>query len=124
MNKNHIFVYGTLKSSSWNHGLIQHCKKLCDHTVIGFELLENKIPFMIRTNNPEDRVRGEIYECDDRTVESMDRLEGHPDWYRREIVSRIPLNGLPVEVQGYTYISFISPQARHAKKDQEGVYYF
>jgi len=124
MNK--IFVYGTLKSGHHNHDLIGNSKQVAEMTVLGFKMYQRGIPYMIRTDNHEDKVLGEVYEVDDRTLKSLDQLEGHPNWYRREDVSVIKLDTdtYPVPVQGYVYIAYLPSSVMESKKNEQGAYVF
>jgi gamma-glutamylaminecyclotransferase len=35
---------------------------------------------------PVSQIQGELYQIDDITLDLLDDIEGHPDWYRREQV--------------------------------------
>ena len=101
-----IFVYGTLKKGYHNHRLLEGCELISDNFIVsGFKLFESGIPFMKRSNN-SDMVLGEVYSVDDKTLSRLDSLEGHPNWYRREIV-HTPFkdlsDDLQVIVEGYVY---------------------
>lgn len=43
------------------------------------------IPFVI-VSEPVSQISGELYEVDDQTLDKLDALEGHPNWYKREQV--------------------------------------
>ena len=113
-----IFVYGTLKKNSWNHGWLEDSTFVREQAVHGFKLFQSGIPYMIRTDNPEDRVLGEVYEVSEKTRGNIDRLEGHPDWYRREIVS-MDSDG---EIQGYVYHGYNSGNVQESEKNSNGWY--
>lgn len=85
----YVFVYGTLMQGLCNHGLL---------AVGGVRLLgpgrtkENMLmvvkgglPFVSRSL-PRCQVLGELYEVPSHVLAALDRLEGHPTWYRREEV--------------------------------------
>jgi gamma-glutamylaminecyclotransferase len=91
-----VFVYGTLKSPYWNHRLIEHGggKFLgVGMTKEKFLLFDGGIPYVINPPDPTVRlklgryfgqIKGEVYQVDDPTLAALDRLEGHPNGYRRE----------------------------------------
>jgi gamma-glutamylcyclotransferase (GGCT)/AIG2-like uncharacterized protein YtfP len=96
-----VFVYGTLKRGHYNHGRLAAARFVCDaKTVPGYRLFDvGYYPAMV-----EDRagisVYGEIFEVDDETLEDLDRLEGHPHYYRRQPIC---VEGFDRPVWGYLY---------------------
>ena len=114
-----IFVYGSLKKDYWNHRYLGDSKFVTKLNLMGYKLYTDGIPYMVKTAIPEDRVAGEIYEVDDDTLGLLDDLEGHPNWYKREIVSAHDLQ--PVEA--YVYYEYIAPRMKEAEK-REGAYVF
>ena len=76
-----IFVYGTLKTQFSNHRILEKCnyvKAMAPdielHNGPGFPFAKRGI----------GTTYGELYEVDDATLASLDALEGHPDFYKRE----------------------------------------
>jgi gamma-glutamylaminecyclotransferase len=98
-----VFVYGTLLAGEPNHGVLAGATRLADEarTEPAFELRDlGPFPGLVRGGS--HAVVGEVYEVDDVTLAALDRLEGHPRFYKR---SRISLDdGALVE----TYL--LSPQ--------------
>jgi gamma-glutamylcyclotransferase (GGCT)/AIG2-like uncharacterized protein YtfP len=96
-----VFFYGSLKRGHYNHGRLAAARFVCDaKTAPEYRLFDvGYYPAMV-----EDRagisIQGEIYEVDDATLASLDRLEGHPDYYRRE---RINVEGFDRPVWGYLF---------------------
>ena len=97
--EHNVFVYGTLRKSFWNHRLLRLSKfKGCYATKKHYKMTQNGcIPFVSKavetpTNlhkliSMRTRYRpvvGEVYTVDSRTLQSLDYLEGHPQWYKRE----------------------------------------
>lgn len=79
-----MFVYGTLMSGYGNNRLLRN------ETLIGpaktiekYELRARGIPY-VNKNNPISQIKGEVYEVSPEALPSLDSLEGHPRWYRRE----------------------------------------
>lgn len=83
-----VAVYGTLKKGFRNHPrLAQGQSKFVEtsHTGSGFSLFVDSLPFLTRRASGTG-CQIEIYEVSPETLESLDQLEGHPDFYRREIL--------------------------------------
>jgi len=79
-----VFVYGTLLRGEPNHRLLEGSRCLgIVRTEPRFTLLDlTYYPGLIR--NGKTAVTGELYAVDLVTLRSLDRLEGHPSFYRRE----------------------------------------
>ncbi len=80
----HVFVYGTLMTDQPNHRLLTRARRIGDaRTEPCFDLLDlGSFPGMTRGGSTS--VRGEVYDVDRETLAALDRLEGHPRFYRRE----------------------------------------
>lgn len=82
-----IFVYGTLKRGFHNHErfLTMSTFKGAFRTDQPYPLVVmGSLPFLLAPMDGKGfRVAGEVFEVDDRTLTNLDRLEGHPEWYRR-----------------------------------------
>jgi gamma-glutamylcyclotransferase (GGCT)/AIG2-like uncharacterized protein YtfP len=102
-----VFVYGTLRKGFSNHErFLNNSKCLGTYKTSQKYIMHSggSIPFVSKAPKkvPNDlsdfismrskfcKVLGEVYEVDDDTLLSLDRLEGHPTWYRRE---EIPIEG-------------------------------
>jgi len=90
-----VFVYGTLRKELGNHYLLQDSVYLgtgstLDHFVMLESSLGHSIPYVVKLNKTNKIlstiVEGEVYEVDDLTLANLDRLEGHPGWYKREYI--------------------------------------
>lgn len=81
-----VFVYGSLKRGFGNHGLLQ--QDGADFvreakTRPGFTMYSlGGFPGIIRTG--EGVISGEVFSVNERVLRHLDRLEGHPSFYRRE----------------------------------------
>lgn len=88
-------VYGTLSTGYWNSRLLDGHKSLGSTRVTGYKLYRGgypgSVPFASKTGNPEDVIVVELFEVNAHDFPStwvhVDSLEGHPDWYRREVVT-------------------------------------
>jgi gamma-glutamylaminecyclotransferase len=94
-NKILIAAYGTLRKGYGNSRLVDipsQTKWLgTGKTVKKYQMRASGIPYVNKT--PDTQIVVDIWEIDkDRHLPSVDRLEGHPEWYCREEVD-IELNG-------------------------------
>lgn len=82
-----MFVYGTLLEGQPNHRFLARARLLGEAmTKAEFELRDlGSYPALVPGG--EQAVRGEVYEVDEPTLASLDRLEGHPRFYRRSCVA-------------------------------------
>ena len=53
------------------------------------------------------KIMGEVYEVDKLTLNDLDMLEGHPNWYKRELilVSYVSLKGKMVNEKAWLYFN-------------------
>jgi len=84
-----VFVYGTLKSNKYNNSLLENSEFLGNGiTKDPFLLVHDSLPYLIKKNDHEysTTIKGEIYEVDDEIFKKIDKLEGHPYFYKRGCV--------------------------------------
>jgi gamma-glutamylaminecyclotransferase len=84
---NKLFVYGTLKKGFRNHRLLEGAKYLCDGFLSGYGMHSMGAYPAIRPSSDAPGVHGELYEITDDMLPSLDRLEGVPHLYTREVES-------------------------------------
>ncbi|MBV5329983.1 MAG: gamma-glutamylcyclotransferase [Chlorobium sp.] len=79
-----IFVYGTLKRGFSNHHFLMGSRFIgTGRTVEKYAMhTEGGIPFVVE-NEPVSYIYGELFSVDGAVLQSLDRLERHPTWYRR-----------------------------------------
>ena len=83
---NLIFVYGTLRSSGGNSGLLREARFLSSaKTADRYALYVGGIPYAVEEKG-ESSIVGELWEVDDDTFRRIDLLEGHPRWYVRKLI--------------------------------------
>lgn len=88
-NKVKMFVYGTLKSGYGNNILLQNERKIGNaETVDSYIMKAGGIPYVFK-DKKLSTIKGELWEVDKDTLPSIDRLEGHPNWYKREKINVI-----------------------------------
>lgn len=94
-NYTRVFVYGTLMRGQPNHFLMQNADN-GEAKYVGIGQLQDKrplviatpynIPFLLDVTGKGENVTGEVFDVDDKMLEVLDELEGHPDFYQREIL--------------------------------------
>lgn len=78
-----VFTYGTLKRGFPNHYFLRQARFAGQaRTVEPYALYADEFP-LVYPGASVSTIRGEVYEVDDNTLARLDRLEGHPDHYRR-----------------------------------------
>lgn len=91
-----IFVYGTLKRNQPNHYLMLNGNNGIAKFVTNGTTQEPfpmviatryNIPFLVDVPNVGNHIHGEIYEVDDKMVATLDELEGHPNYYLRQLIN-------------------------------------
>lgn len=90
-----VAVYGTLRKGQPNHFLLKNAAyietikipKLKMHDFGAFPFCTNK------DTTEQDTITAEIYHVDKQTLAALDRLEGHPSFYTRELVNCTNKNG-------------------------------
>jgi gamma-glutamylaminecyclotransferase len=88
----YIFVYGSLKTGFGNHWLLSE-KGLVGEgaTASGIVLhCDGGFPFAVRGDGV---AYGEVFQITSSILDDMDYLEGHPAWYKREMVEIALENG-------------------------------
>ena len=97
-----LFVYGTLRRGFENHEAY-----LQDAQFLGRAVTQNKyalflgdFPYLNKIPAVSSIV-GEIYRVDEQTLAHIDCLEGHPEEYRRELITVVTEQG--TEYSAWTY---------------------
>ena len=88
-----VFVYGTLKEGHGNHGYYLRGNPAVEYlgrcTITGPYLMHDTgfFPMVYEVSGVVDQpIVGEVYRIDHDTLDALDMLEGHPNWYRRHQV--------------------------------------
>ena len=78
-----VFVYGTLRKGRGNYGLLERSIFVGSAvTVRKYAMYVSGIPYVTELER-ETTIVGEVYEVDEFTLDRLDQLEGHPDFYER-----------------------------------------
>lgn len=100
--KNLVFVYGTLKEGHGNNCLLKdnNAVYMGDFkTLSGLSLYVAGLPYLVKRELGTG-AEGELYMVDDNTLSKLDNLEGHPSFYKRELIK---LQDYYFEVWAYIY---------------------
>lgn len=84
-NTHKVFVYGTLKKGKSNHRLLENAKYLGERTLWHYAIYDLG-PFPCILPRYSFSVKGELYLVTDEELQLLDRLEGHPEMYFRQLV--------------------------------------
>lgn len=83
-----IFVYGSLKTGYGNNRLLES-SEYCGQSITSsadFKMISlSSFPGVIHTENGF-HIFGELYRVNDKTLQSLDRLESNGSFYKRELV--------------------------------------
>ena len=86
----HVFVYGSLKEGHPNHGVLKGSTFIGRTYIQGdYTMLDlGYFPGVVNLSGAGDgRIFGEVYTVDLDGLNSLDILEGHPDYFKREHLS-------------------------------------
>ena len=81
-----VFVYGTLKRGHGNNRILEWGNS--DYkgkyvTDVPYPLFVDGLPYLLDREGAGKHVLGEVWNCDESTMKALDRLEGHPTFYKR-----------------------------------------
>jgi gamma-glutamylcyclotransferase (GGCT)/AIG2-like uncharacterized protein YtfP len=79
-----VFVYGTLRTGHGNWRGILAPYVGINATTKPEYTMRSWGGFPAVYDNGEHSITGELFYVEDDTLEQLDRLEGHPNWYKRE----------------------------------------
>lgn len=103
MNKHLVAVYGSLMSNHHNHDLLEDAQFIAKGQGMFHATMcaNGSFPYLT-VEEPDAKPFVEVYEVDDQDLKSLDALEGHPDWYKRELRSFMLDNG--EQTKAWVYI--------------------
>ena len=104
-----VAVYGSLKRGFGNHYLLSNRGLflgawLTDASYTMYDL--GAFPAVL--HGGDTSIVCEVYQIDEPTLEHLDRLEGHPEFYKRELV--------PTEIWGEVWLYVFVDQADIIKR--------
>jgi gamma-glutamylcyclotransferase (GGCT)/AIG2-like uncharacterized protein YtfP len=78
-----VFVYGSLKKGFYNHSLLKESTLVGPAVTAPEFTMYDLGSFPAITHEGTTSIKGEVYDVKERTLADLDRLEGHPFFYRR-----------------------------------------
>ena len=88
MKKNSlVFVYGTLRKGEVNDYLLNSASYLGHHTTEPHYKMVSLGSYPGVVKQGRTRIEGEVYDVDAETMTALDRLEGYPSDYTRELIA-------------------------------------
>lgn len=89
LETNYVAVYGTLKkgySNYWNY--LSGASSFVGRGTTNdkYPLVIKGLPYLINKKGAGHNVSVDVFRVTDRVFKNLDALEGHPNWYRRELV--------------------------------------
>ena len=102
LNRQYVFVYGTLLKGERNHSLIGESRLVDTATVSGYSMYDiGSFPAIVPG---KEIITGEIYEIDSDTLENLDLLEGEGELYKRKCAPVQLNSGKAVFAHVYEYL--------------------
>jgi gamma-glutamylcyclotransferase (GGCT)/AIG2-like uncharacterized protein YtfP len=83
---NLVAVYGSLRRGLGNHGFLRESNLLSTEQVSGFLMKSLGGYPAVFHDDPDKVITIEVYEVPEKSMRGLDSLEGHPAWYRRELI--------------------------------------
>lgn len=82
-----VAVYGSLRAGLHNSRLMSSSTPLSVEAIMGFKMYSlGSFPIVYRDTEDNGIITVEVYDVPDQDMRSLDGLEGHPNWYKRELV--------------------------------------
>jgi len=88
INTELVAVYGTLKQGHGNNRLLSSSEFMGAEQIKGFKMFSaGGFPVVFHSEDSKDEISVEVFMVEQSTLQGdLDRLEGHPRWYRRELI--------------------------------------
>lgn len=104
LQDNFVAVYGTLKFGYSNYRHYLTSSKFIGEGVTKdkYPLIIKGLPYLIEERGKGHNVEVDVFRVSDTVLEELDRLEGHPNWYRRK---QIPIKINNKTVQCWIYFN-------------------
>lgn len=85
---NYIAVYGTLKKGHGNYYSYLTDSKFVGHGVTAdkYPLVVSGLPYLCEDKGVGHNVKVDVFRVSDDVLSQLDRLEGHPTWYKRSVI--------------------------------------
>ena len=89
-----VFVYGSLLPGLHNNGVLERAKLLGHHQTRPSYDMFSLGYYPAVCGGGATAISGALYQVSRDTLAKLDRLEGHPQWYQRELVDLSPKGAL------------------------------
>ncbi len=119
MKNQRLFTYGTLKRGQYFYPkYLENQSEFIGKATTSpdFTLYIDALPHMVRENSNLP-VKGELFMIDEVVLGAIDRLEGHPLFYTREIIDVYDETGS--RVLAWAYLRNMSFKGRGIDKEEE-----
>lgn len=128
IQENLVAVYGTLKKGYGNNYLLRGSSYIGKgETKRRYPMVASGIPYVLDNEGEGHNIDVELYAVSNTTLNKLDSLEGHPNWYRRRQID-IRINGkiwsawlyfnIKEKVNGRPLLKSFSRPAYHIQKPQ------
>ncbi len=106
MEKQYLFVYGSLKKNLKNHHIIENKAKFLnscktEELMSLYRYKNYDFPYLSRA--PKECIYGELYEVDNDLLKALDKFEDCPNFYVREKIKIMHYMSMKY-VEAWTYI--------------------
>jgi len=102
MSEEAVFVYGTLRRGDCRNGALEGYECLSREAHLQGFHMKHLGGFPAIVPDPDQKVLGEIYRIDKECLAQLDRIEGHPHFYRRTKVLVFDVGVTQREIKGET----------------------
>lgn len=83
-----VFVYGSLKRDQFNHRWLQGASFIGRSCLAGARLHSlGSYPMAVLDPDPGAVIHGELFAVEEQGLALLDQLEGHPDFYERQVLT-------------------------------------
>lgn len=97
LERTYVAVYGTLKKgySNYHHYLSDSKYIGRGNTKHKYPLVVQGLPYLIDECGKGHKVEVDVFKVSDSVLKDLDKLEGHPNWYRRRQIA--------IDIKGKSY---------------------
>lgn len=89
-----VAVYGSLREGLHNHHVLNGADMLDTGEIEGYNMYSlGAYPALVPVDTPTCPIKVEVYEVNEPTFIALDRLEGYPTFYNRDVVDVVCEDG-------------------------------
>jgi gamma-glutamylaminecyclotransferase len=116
-----VAVYGTLKKGYSNYFHYLSSSKFIAHGTTNkkYPLVIKGLPYLIEKSGVGHHVEVDIFKVSSSVLANLDRLESHPDWYRRSQIDIKTKNGVLKCWVYFNVREFAENQVHHVRYTQD-----